>query len=325
MPPKPSRPPRVLIADDDPISARILAKSIESWGLEAVIARNGREAWQALQSPGLRLALLDWEMPGADGLELCRRVRATKGRRYTYIILLTSRDRSEDVIAGLEAGADDYMVKPVKFEELRARLQAGRRIIELEDKLLASQRRLFDLATKDGLTKLWNRRTILQFLEEELSHGERAGTPTSLIMMDVDHFKTINDTCGHQAGDRVLAALAGRLQKQVRPYDRIGRYGGDEILIVLPNCGLSHAVGIAERLRRDAVRKPVKHGSQALGFTLSLGVSSTQDRARPTPDKIISSGDLALYEAKRLGRDQVVRADAVPARKRGAKRVPRKA
>ncbi len=324
MPPKTPLLPRILIADDDPVSSRILTKSIESWDLEAVAARNGREAWQALQTSGIRLALLDWEMPEADGLELCRRVRAAGGKRYIYIILLTSRDRSEDVIAGLEAGADDYMVKPVKFEELRARLQAGRRIIELEDKLLQSQKRLFELATKDGLTRLWNRRTILQFLEEELSYGERAGTPTSLIMMDVDNFKTINDTCGHQAGDKVLSALAKRLQKQVRPYDRIGRYGGDEILIVLPNCGLDAAAGIAERLRREAIRKPAKLRGQALGFTVSLGVSSTENRARTTADKIISAGDLALYEAKRLGRDRVVRSEPGPSRKKSSNRAPRK-
>ncbi|MDD8025082.1 MAG: diguanylate cyclase [Acidobacteriota bacterium] len=323
MSPKPTAPLQVLIADDDPVSARLLTRSIESWELEAVAVRNGEEAWKALQNPRFRLALLDWEMPEADGLEVCRRVRAAAGKRYTFIILLTSRDKSEDIIAGLEAGADDYMVKPVKIQELKARLQSGRRIIDLEDRLLRSQKRLFELATKDGLTKLWNRRTILQFLEDELSHGERAGTATSLIMIDVDNFKTINDTCGHQAGDKVLATLSSRLQKQVRPYDRIGRYGGDEILIVLPNCGLSHAAGIAERLRRDAIRKPARFGGQTLGFTLSIGVSSTEDRARPTADKIIQAGDLALYEAKRLGRDRVVRFEPEPARRKGSPPCPR--
>jgi two-component system cell cycle response regulator len=317
---KPFVPPRILIADDDPVSSRIMIKSLESWGLETASAQNGGEAWQTLQDPKIRMALLDWEMPEADGPELCRRVRATAGKHYTYIILLTSRDKSEDIIAGLEAGADDYMVKPIKFQELKARLQTGRRIIELEDKLLQSQKRLYDLATKDGLTKLWNRRTILQFLEEALAQGEREGKPISLIMMDIDHFKTINDTCGHQAGDKVLSALSSRLQKLVRPYDRIGRYGGDEILIVLPNCRLAHAAGIAERLRRDCVRKPAKYNGQPLGFTLSIGVSSSENRARPTADRIIQAGDLALYEAKRLGRDRVVRFDAGPARRKGTSR-----
>jgi diguanylate cyclase (GGDEF)-like protein len=297
-----------------------MIKSLESWGLETVSTRNGGEAWRALQDPKIRMALLDWEMPEADGPELCRRVRAAAGKRYTYIILLTSRDKSEDIIAGLEAGADDYMVKPIKLQELKARLQTAHRIIELEDKLLQSQKRLFELATKDGLTKLWNRRTILQFLEEELAQGEREGQPTSLIMLDVDNFKTINDTCGHQAGDKVLAALASRLQKQVRPYDRIGRYGGDEILIVLPNCRLSHTAGIAERLRRDCIRKPAKFNGQALGFTLSIGVSSSENRTRPTADRLIQAGDLALYEAKRLGRDRVVRSEPGPPRRKGISR-----
>ncbi len=325
MPVKPAPPLRVLAADDDPISARILSKAILDWGMEAVVARNGLEAWRTLQGRGVRMALLDWEMPEIDGLEICRRIRSAGGKHYTYIILLTSRDKSEDVIAGLESGADDYMIKPVKFDELRARLQAGRRIIALEDKLLQSQRRLFDLATKDGLTRLWNRRTILQFLDEELAHGARTGDPTSLIMMDVDNFKTINDTCGHQAGDRVLAALAKRLQKLVRPYDRIGRYGGDEILVVLPNCGLDHAAGIAERLHREAIGKPAKLRGQALGFTISLGVSSTEGRIRSMADRIISAVDMALYEAKRLGRDRVVRAEPGRPRPKGAHRARRQA
>jgi two-component system cell cycle response regulator len=321
VPAKPPAPPRVLIADDDPVSNRIMTKTLESWGLDAVSARNGAEAWKGLQDPHVRLALLDWEMPEVDGPEVCRRVRAAAGKRYTYIILLTSRDKNEDIITGLEAGADDYMVKPVKLQELKARMQTGRRIIELEDKLLQSQKRLYDLATKDSLTKLWNRRTILQFLEDELALGRRTGSPISLIMIDADNFKTINDTCGHQAGDKVLVAIASRLQKQVRPYDRIGRYGGDEILIVLPNCSLADAAGIAERLRLECVRKPALFNRQPLGFTLSLGVASSENRARPTADRIIQTCDLALYQAKRLGRNRVVRFEPGPLRrKKGARR-----
>lgn len=324
MSPKPPEPPRVLIADDDPVSNRILIKTLEGWGWKAVSTRNGAEAWRALQEPHVRLALLDWEMPEADGPEICRRVRAATGKRYTYIILLTSRDRSEDIIAGLEAGADDYMIKPVKLQELKARLQTGRRIIELEDKLLQSQKKLYDLATKDSLTKLWNRRTILQFLEDELAHGRRTEAPTSVIMIDIDEFKSINDTCGHQAGDKVLATIASRLNKLVRPYDRIGRYGGDEFLIVLPNCALTDAAGIAERLRSECIRKTAQFNRQPLGFTLSLGVSSSENRARPSADRIIQAADLGLYQAKRLGRNRVVRFEPGPLRRKRASRAPAK-
>jgi diguanylate cyclase (GGDEF)-like protein len=282
-----------------------------------VSASNGAEAWRRLQEPGIRLAILDWEMPEANGPDLCRRIRENPKRRYTYIILLTSRDNPEDIIAGLGAGADDYMTKPVKLQELQARLQTGRRIIDLEDKLLGDRKRLYDLATKDGLTKLWNRRTILQFLSDELAHAERMGASTSVVMIDVDHFKTINDTCGHQAGDKVLAVFAQHLKRNVRPYDRIGRYGGDEILVVFPNCSGKDTAMIAERLRKDGIRKPACLNGQPLDITLSVGVASTEGRMRPTVDRLIQTVDQALYEAKRMGRDRVVEAKWKPARRKG--------
>ena len=310
---------RILIADDDPISSRILQKTLRDWKFDAVLAANGSEAWDRLREPDIRMALLDWMMPGMSGPELCQRLRAEAKTKYTYITLLTSRDSPQDIVAGLEAGADDYMTKPVQIQELKARLQTGRRIVELEDKLLASQKRLYELATKDGLTRLWNRRTILQFLEDELAHGARQESPTSVIMIDVDNFKSINDTCGHLAGDRVLATLASRLQKQVRPYDRIGRYGGDEILIVLPDCGVDIASRIAERLRTACIEKPARLHSQPLGFTLSIGCASTENIVHPTSDRLIHIVDQAMYEAKRMGRDRVCIAPGhSPRRKRNA-------
>ncbi len=305
-------PLRVLIAEDDPVSSRILDRYVRHWGFDPVQAVNGTEAWERLKDRETRLALLDWEMPGADGPELCRRVRVRVRTNYTYIILLTARDKPGDIIAGLNAGADDYMTKPLQFQELKARLQTGRRIVELEDKLLDSQKRLYELATKDGLTGLWNRRTIIQFLGDELAHGQRSGTDTSVIMIDVDHFKSINDTSGHQAGDAVLATLSSRLAKQVRPYDRIGRYGGDEILIVLPDCAATDTERIAERLRRECLRKPARLKGVSLGFTISIGCASSTKMARPTVDRLIQAGDQAMYEAKRRGRDRVV--SASPAR-----------
>lgn len=315
---------RLLIADDDPISSGILLKAARNWGFETVPVSDGAEAWRQLQEPGIRLAILDWEMPKANGPDLCRRIRGNSKKLYTYIVLLTSRDNREDIIAGLEAGADDYMIKPVKLQEMRARLQTGRRILDLEDKLVESQKRLYELATKDSLTKLWNRRTILQFLSDELAHTERTGASTSAIMIDVDHFKMINDTCGHQAGDKVLSTLAQRLQRDVRPYDRVGRYGGDEIFVVLPNCGRKDAALIAERLRQSCVRKPVRWEGRSLGFALSIGVAATESCGRPTVDRLIQAGDEALYEAKRMGRDRVVVAECKPARRKGTARGVRK-
>jgi two-component system, cell cycle response regulator len=304
----PRRQHRILIADDDPVSSRILDRSVREWGFKAIHAANGSAAWSILKDDRTRLALLDWEMPEADGPELCRRIRAEAKANYTYIILLTARDDPRDIVAGLKAGADDYMTKPLKFQELRARLQTGQRIVELEDKLLEAQKRLYDLAAKDGLTGLWNRRTIIQFLDNALAHGQRASTPTSIIMIDVDHFKSINDTCGHQAGDKVLTVLSSRLDHSVRPYDRIGRYGGDEILVVLPDCSLESAAAIAGRLRLRCIRKPAQFARASIGFTLSLGCASSEGIAHPSADRLILAGDQALYEAKRLGRDQIIAA-----------------
>jgi diguanylate cyclase (GGDEF)-like protein len=323
---RPPSPPslRLLIADDDPISGGILLRTVHNWGFETVRASDGAEAWQRLLDPEIRLAILDWEMPEANGPDLCRRIRENPKKLYTYIILLTSRDNPEDIIAGLGAGADDYMTKPVKLLELRARLQTGRRVIDLEDKLLDHQKRLYELATKDGLTKLWNRRTILQFLSDELAHAERTNLPASAIMIDVDHFKTINDTWGHQAGDKVLITLARRLKRQVRPYDRIGRYGGDEILMVLPHCDVKDTAIIAERIRKACAREPVRWEGRPLDFTVSIGVASTEGRRRPTVDRLIQAGDQALYEAKRMGRDRVVEAEWEPARRKGFARSVRK-
>jgi two-component system cell cycle response regulator len=303
---------RVLIADDDPVSRRILNQYVRQWGFEPVQAVNGTEAWAPLEDPATRLALLDWEMPGADGPALCRRLRAEAKPKYTYIILLTARDDPGDIIEGLRAGADDNMTKPNKIQELRARLQTGRRIVELEDKLLDSQKRLYDLATKDGLTGLWNRRTIIQFLDDEVAQGGRTNRPTSVIMIDIDDFKAVNDSCGHQAGDKILSTLAARLGRCVRPYDRVGRYGGDEILVVLPNCGAAAAFGVAERLRRACVRKPARHKNRPLGFTISIGCACSEGLARPSSDRLIHAGDQALYEAKRLGRDRVIAAEPAP-------------
>jgi diguanylate cyclase (GGDEF)-like protein len=303
--------PTILVAEDDPVSGRILEKNLTDWGHRILKARNGDEAWTALQNPRVRIAVLDWMMPGMDGLEICRRLRERPRRGYTYVILLTAKDSPTDIIAGIQSGADDYMTKPVNYQELRARLQTGRRIIELEDSLLVIQKRLTELATRDGLTSLWNREAILKFLEEELEHGTRDGYATSIIMIDVDKFKNINDLHGHQTGDAVLRAVTDAVGKNVRPYDKVGRYGGDEIMVVLPNCSLYQVSKIAERIRASGAARKLRTGGRSIAVSLSLGCTSSECFPKPGVDGLILASDKALYEAKRDGRNRVSLSDAV--------------
>jgi len=307
----------ILVAEDDPISRRILEKNLKSWGYETLLANDGRGAWEAIQRPDVRLALLDWMMPEADGPEICRRIREAKKGKYTYILLLTARDQPQDIITGLQAGADDYMIKPVNFLELKTRLQTGQRIIDLEDKLLQTQAQMTELATKDGLTKLWNRTFIMKFLDEELIRAGRTGSPLSLIMLDLDFFKKINDERGHRTGDEVLMRIAEILTKGVRPYDKIGRYGGDELMLVLPNCDRGDAGLIAERLRRECAAEQIRVYGKVINVTISAGCASSDHLVRPTGDRIIQACDKALYRAKAAGRNRV---SAFPIRKTMARR-----
>lgn len=297
---------KILIAEDDKVSRRILEKNIAGWGYETAVVANGDEALRTLREGEVRLALLDWMMPGINGIELCRFVREDGGPKYVYIIMLTSRDRRQDIVEGLEAGADDYMAKPVNFLELRARIQTGQRIVELEDKLLESNRKLKDLASRDNLTSLWNRSNAFLFLEEEMARGRRESRPVSVIMIDVDNFKRINDARGHLAGDIVLIEIAKRLERGVRSYDRVGRYGGDEMLIVLPGCGLEEAAVIGERLRKTIAAERVQTPEGAFEVTVTLGCSCSELIPDVTAESLVQASDAALYRGKSQGRDRVV-------------------
>ena len=230
-----SRPMRVLAAEDNPVFQSMLKTMLTKWGYQAVIARSGTEAWRVLESEDApRLAILDWMMPGMDGLEICRRIRSANREPYIYILLLTARTESQDLIEGMDAGADDYLTKPFNAHELRVRLHAGRRILDLQEELLKAREALREQATHDGLTGLLNRTGILEKLDDELSRASRTGTPVSVLMADLDLFKSINDTRGHLSGDAVLREAACRLKAAARRYDSVGRYGGEEFLLCSP-------------------------------------------------------------------------------------------
>lgn len=291
-----------MIAEDNVILSRNLARNISNWGYHFITARNGSEAWYHILKNDIRLAILDWMMPGIDGVDLCRKIRTELPKNkseYVYIILLTGKNQQEDVITGLTAGADDYMIKPANLIELKVRLKNGSRIINLEDKRI-------ELATTDSLTNLWNRRKIFEFLEEELDRGAREHISIGTIMIDIDNFKRVNDSFGHSVGDKVLAEVAFRLKRSLRLYDKIGRYGGDEMLIVLPNCDQNKVAVIAERLRHIICDEEIDTTAGAVNITISLGGASTQNLNKFSLDKMLESSDSALYLAKRRGRNRVV-------------------
>ena len=296
---------KILIADDDPVSRRLLEAKLAKWGYDVIVTCDGNEAWQAmLAEDAPRLAVLDWMMPGMDGIEVCRKVREDGNDLYTYIILLTAQQEDADLVAGMDAGADDYITKPFKANELRVRLRAGRRIIDLQDELIAAREALREKATHDPLTGLWNHEEILRILGQELNRAEREGLSVSVVMADLDHFKRVNDTYGHMAGDSVLRTTAKRMLAVTRSYDAIGRYGGEEFLIVLPGCDHRCATAAAIRLINSIGQEAVDSPEGMIPVTVSLGIAGSTPTQRMEPDSIIQAADAALYRAKANGRNR---------------------
>jgi len=299
-------PIKVLAAEDNPVFQTMISNLLIKWGYQPVVARDGDEAWQALQEPGgPQLAILDWMMPGMSGLEICRRVRAAGQEPYIYILLLTARTNSQDLVEGMDAGADDYVTKPFQAHELRVRLRAGRRIVDLQRELLAAREAIREQATHDGLTCLFNRCAVLDSLRKELARASREGQPLSLLMVDLDWFKRINDTYGHQAGDAVLREAAMRMQASIRSYDSLGRYGGEEFLIVLPGCDRESALAQAERVREAFAGTPFSTGTARIPVTCSIGAATCASPTGEEADSLLHEADLALYSAKDAGRNQV--------------------
>jgi diguanylate cyclase (GGDEF)-like protein len=295
----------VLIADDDPVSRRLLQVSLSNAGYHAILAANGAEALRTLNAGDCpRLAILDWMMPVLDGVEVCRTIRGASREPYVYIILLTAKGHPTEIIEGLEAGADDYITKPFDMQELKARLRAGRRILELQEQLVTAREQLRIQATHDALTGLFNRGAILEILEREIARSRREHTPLAVIMADLDHFKTINDTLGHQAGDAVLREMARRMSASLRSYDFVGRYGGEEFLVVIPGSDAATAADLGERLRQNVSAEPVQVAEASISATLSLGLAiSTGEIAQP--EQLLQEADTALYAAKKAGRNRI--------------------
>jgi diguanylate cyclase (GGDEF)-like protein len=305
---------KVLIAEDDMVSRRLLEAMLTKWGYEVTVTRDGVEAWEVLASKDApSLAILDWMMPGMDGVEVCRKVRQRGQEPYIYLLLLTTKGRKENIIEGLDAGADDYLTKPFDPHELQVRLRTGMRIVTLQSEIIEAREALRIQATHDALTGVWNRRAILETLGTELVRSQREGVPLAVVIADLDHFKRVNDTYGHVVGDVVLREAANRMRVLLRPYDAIGRYGGEEFLIILPGCTSKDACKSAERLRLGISQVPVEFSGGSIEVRGSLGVASSDTIVASDATAFIEAADAALYRAKAEGRDRIALATTADA------------
>lgn len=296
---------RILIAEDDFTSRTMLSAVLRKSGYEVVVTENGLEALQAMQVPDPpRLVILDWMMPEMDGVEVVRRVRQLQLEPPPYVIILTSRMEKKDIVAGLDAGADDYLSKPFDTGELRARVAVGKRMIEVQEALIRSRELMAHQAAHDTLTGLFNRRAILEILARELARVGRDGGRVTVGLCDIDHFKQINDTHGHQVGDDVLCAIAELLETELREYDSVGRLGGEEFLIVIPGPEKCDPGAPLARICEKVAQSPLRTRSGTARVTVSIGVACAGEGE--SVDQILGRADSALYGAKAQGRNRVV-------------------
>jgi len=294
---------KILIAEDDRISRRLLEASLIKQGYEVVIATNGLDAWEILRGlDAPRLAILDWMMPGMDGVQICRQVRARVQEQYTYIILLTAKNRKQDLIEGFDAGADDYITKPFDGQELKARLHSAERILDLQERLFAAQESLMMQATHDLLTKLPNRLLFSERLVHKLYEAHRYRQVLAVMFLDLDHFKEINDTYGHDIGDALLGDVAMRLTKTLREVDTIARMGGDEFTLIFTGVESIHDMAVISRRILDELTKPFELSSHEVQISASIGCA-LYPMDGTDADSLLKFADTAMYRAKEKGRN----------------------
>jgi two-component system, cell cycle response regulator len=305
---------KILVAEHDPVARMLLARRLRDWDYEPLTADNGEEALALLRGvDGPAIALLDWMMPRLDGPDICRALRADKREPDTYILLLTARAERAVIVECMDAGADDYIVKPYDKKALEMRLAVARRVVDLRRNLLRARETLRYLAMHDALTGLMNRMAVLDVVNRELSRSRRDGTPLSLALGDLDHFKALNAARGQRAGDAVLRETARRITSVVRHYDTVGRYGGEAFLVVLPGASPGDAREVAERIRHEIQREPIPVDDDVVDVAMSLGVSTCIPDESTTERLMLKAADDALYQAKARGRNRVVAAGDPPA------------
>jgi len=302
---------RVLVIDDSPVYRRLIAGYLREWGFEVTAAENGAEGWKILGQPNSpNLVLLDWIMPGMDGVELCRKLRAQRSSDlYVYMILVTSKENPTDLLTAMEAGVDDYLVKPFNEQELKARLLVGQRIVGLQRELIEARESMHHATTYDRLTGLLNRQEIVEFLRRELARSSREKKPVSIILADIDLFKMVNDQLGSLAGDEVVKEVGRRLRSRLRAYDGVGRYGGEEFLLVLPGCDLTSALIRADQVRSFVSSKPVEGLAKSRTVTVSMGVAVASGDTDADIQLLLNQADAGLFKAKRNGRNRVEQVD----------------
>lgn len=292
-------------------SERFLHSLLLKWGHQVLVASDSESSLRYLQQTDHpNLAILNSEMKGLSGIDVCRKVREEAHEPYVYFILLTNTRTKDDMIDGLESGADDYVMKPFDGYELRAKLQVAKRILGLQDQLISMREELRAQATHDSMTGLWNRAEIVNVLLRELQRADRQGHPVGVVIADLDYFKKVNDTYGHLVGDAVLREVANRMVAVVRPYDSVGRYGGEEFLIVSPGAETKGLQSQCERIRQAVSKEPISLPEGNLEVTVSLGAAVLSSFHRDSK-AILRAADEALYRAKRGGRDRVELADSV--------------
>ncbi len=299
----------ILLAEDDPVTRMLMTRFLNKAGYPVDAVADGAAALDKMTARGYPMLVTDWEMPGMDGVALCKAVRAMQLDGYVYVLLLTARHTKEHIITGLEAGADDYLIKPVHEAELIARLNAGRRILNLEQSLRAANQRNRILSITDALTGAYNRRYLLEQLPREFERCRRYAYPLSVVMCDIDHFKHVNDLCGHAAGDEVLQGFVARVQQSIRSNsDWVARYGGEEFLIVLPETPYAGALAVADKIRRLTSAAPFATRAGDVAVTSSFGVASTGPQGPDIAlkvDALLRTADEGLYHSKQAGRDRI--------------------
>jgi two-component system, cell cycle response regulator len=302
-----SESPRLLLAEDDPLQTKILAHMLSRAGYAVDTALSGEEALTKVLAGAYQILVTDWDMPGMDGATLCHRIRQAQLPGYLYILMLTAHSSVSDIVAGLEAGADDYLRKPADDAELLARLKAGRRIVDLERSLSAANARAERLSVTDALLDCSNRRYLNEQLPREIERSQRYDSPLAIILADLDHFKKINDSHGHAAGDEVLVEFVRRARSTLRQAsDWIARYGGEEFAIVLPNTDGPGALAAAEKIRELCATTPFHTGGGPLHVTASFGIADLR-RAGDVKEamrNLLHAADSALYLSKDYGRNR---------------------